>query len=423
MRVYCETYGCTSNRVDAEIIRGLLTDHGHELVDSLAEADIAVVNTCAVKGTTYRRMLRRLAELRRIKPLIVAGCLPLINLRAVEEMGEFAAIIGCKSLNRFPEAIELIARGVLGSKFLENGSGEKPLLSKNRFSPVVAAIPIAEGCLSNCTYCSVRFARGKLRSFSKESILKEARFLIRAGYREIQITAQDTAAYGVDLGVRLPELIREVAELQGDFRVRIGMMNPRHVMEILDDLIDAFQHEHVYKFLHLPVQSGSDRVLDSMNRRYSAEDFLSIVKAFRKRISNLYLATDIIVGFPGETDEDFELTKMLLEEVRPDKTNISRFHPMPGTKAAKLQQLNGRIVAARSRELARLCRRIGFEINRSYLEKTASGFVVEEGERGGYILRGENYKQIIVEGTELGRFHRVRVVEAFPTYLKGEIIA
>ena len=420
MRIYCETYGCTSNRVDAEIIRGLLASHGHEFVDSLAEADIAVVNTCAVKGTTYRRMLRRLEELKRLKPVIVAGCLPLIDLKAVEELGEFSAIIGCRSLAQFPEALELITRGRAGLKFLDPGSEEKPSMCKKRFSPVVAAIPIAEGCLSSCAYCSVKFARGRLRSFSMRAIVEEARRLIDEGYREIQLTAQDTAAYGLDTGTRLPDLIREVASLPGDFRIRVGMMNPHHAATILDDLLEVFQHARVYKFLHLPVQSGSNRVLSLMRRGYSVETFVEIVEAFRKKIPDLYLCTDVIVGFPGEAEEDFEMTKELILQTRPDKVNISRFHPMPGTEAARMPQLNGRVIARRSRELAQLCRKIGLEINQRYLGRVMSGFAVEAGERGGFIVRSENYKQVILRQAELGEFYRAKIVEAFPTYLMGE---
>jgi tRNA A37 methylthiotransferase MiaB len=143
------------------------------------------------------------------------------------------------------------------------------------------------------------------------------------------------------------------------------------------------------------------------------------VEEFRQEIADLYLCTDVIAGFPGETAEHFQQTKELLERIKPDKTNISRFSPMPGTRASKLPQLDGRVIAARSRELSALCRRIGWEINKEYVGKKLSGFVIEPGRKGGYILRGENYKQVIVDKAALGEFLEVEITEARPTYLKG----
>ncbi len=421
MKIYCETYGCTSNKVDAEILRGLIVECGHELTDDILQADVVVVNTCAVKGTTYKRMLKRLSELKKSdKRIIVAGCLPLIDLQAIKHVGEFDGIIGCKSLSKFPEMLERIGRGERNLTFVEPVADSKPIMCKRRYSSVCAAIPIAEGCVSACSYCSVRFARGKLRSFDPEHIVNEAKQLVRSGYREIQLTAQDTAAYGLDIGMRLPELILHVAEIPGDFRIRVGMMNPQNVLSMVDELIDAFRHERVYKFLHLPVQSGSDRILHTMRRNYSVDEFIHIVQEFQKKIQNLFLCTDVIVGFPGESEEDFVQTKELIRLIAPDKTNISKFYPMPGTEAAHMPQLNGRVVAHRSRELSALCREIGRQKNECYVGKKMTGFVIEPGEKGGFILRSENYKQVIVEQAEVGEFLRVKITEAFPTYLRGE---
>jgi len=421
MRIYCETYGCTSNRADTEIMLGLAENAGHEVVSDPTEADVVLINTCAVKGTTYRRMLGRLSNLLRTnKRIIVAGCLPLIDPKAVADVGKFAAVMSCKSVGELPELLRRISRGENGVRIVTSGGVEKPTMPKKRLSCVSAAVPIAEGCTSNCSYCSVKFARGRLRSFKIENVVEEAEHLVKLGYHEILLTAQDTAAYGADGGAKLPEVIRRVSSLPADFRIRIGMMNPKNVRPILDDLVEAFQNRHVYKFLHLPVQSGSDKILSAMGREYTSEEFLGIVRTFRKKIPELYLCTDIIVGFPGETEEDFQQTKELLERVKPDKTNISRFSPMPGTDAANLPQINGRIIAARSRELSELCRRIGWGINKRYEGKIMDGFIIEPGEKGGYILRSENYKQVIVKSGEMGEFLKVKITEAFPTYLKGE---
>jgi MiaB-like tRNA modifying enzyme len=422
MRVCCETYGCTFNKVDAEIIRKQIVDRGHELVDEAERADLVVVNTCAVKGTTYRRMLRRISELGRMnKRVVVAGCLPLIDLPAIERVGRFDAVIGCRAIDRFTELLERIERGEQNLLILEpKAKTEKPLMCKLRYSRTSAAVPIAEGCVSACSYCSVRLARGKLKSFSPEAVEREVKNLVSSGYREIQLTAQDTAAYGLDIGVRLPELLQQIVRIPGDFRIRVGMMNPRNVYPILDELIEVFTHQKVYKFLHLPLQSGSDHILRAMKRGYTTEQFVEIVKRFRKKIPDLSLCTDIIVGFPGETEEDFELTKTILQRVAPDKTNISKFYPMPRTEAAGMTPVDGRVVARRSRELTGICKRIGLEANQRFVGRVVSGFVIEEGQKGGYILRSENYKQVILRDAKLGEFLQARVKQAFPTYLIGE---
>ena len=421
MRVYVETYGCTANRVDAEIMMGLAEAAGHEIVNAPESADVIILNTCAVKGTTYRRMLHRMEQLgRNGRKLIVAGCLPLIDPRAVQRTGGPTAVISCRSIAELPEVLARMERGETGIVRQISGPVEKPAMPKRRLSQVSAAIPIAEGCTSACTYCAVRLARGRLRSYSPESIVEEARRLVSSGYREILLTAQDTAAYGVDRGESLPGLISAIVNIPGNFRVRVGMMNPSSAIPILDDLIESFRSEKVYRFLHLPVQSGDDRILRMMGRNYTVDDFLKIVDRFRSEIPDMTLCTDIIVGFPGEGEEEFENTKRLVLRVRPDKVNISRFSPMPGTPAARMSQPDGRIVCARSRELHEICLRIGMERNMEYVGREVSGFVVEPGEKGGQILRSEGYRQVVIHGAELGDFLRVRINGARPTYLLGE---
>ena len=416
-----ETYGCTANRVDAEIMMGLAETAGHEIVDTPESADVLILNTCAVKGTTYRRMLHRMEQLgRNGRKLIVAGCLPLIDPKAIQRIGGFAAVISCRSVAELPEVLARIERGETGIVRQVSDPVEKPAMPKRRLSNVSAAIPIAEGCTSACTYCAVRLARGRLRSYSPESIVEEARRLVSSGYREILLTAQDTAAYGADRGESLPALISAIVNIPGNFRIRVGMMNPSSVIPILDKLIESFKNEKVYRFLHLPVQSGDDRILRMMGRNYTVDDFLKIVDRFRSEIPDMTLCTDIIVGFPGEGEDEFENTKRLVLRVRPDKVNISRFSPMPGTPAARMPQLDGCTVCARSRELHEICLRIGMERNMEYVGREVSGFVVEPGEKGGQILRSEGYRQVVIHGAELGDFLRVRITGARPTYLLGE---
>jgi len=421
MRVYCETFGCTMNQGDTEVMLGRLAKEGHEPVQEPELAEVLIVNTCAVKGHAQKKVLRRLAELkeRNGKPIVVAGCLPLVDLPSIERLGSFACITSCRAIDAIDEIIKKISGGESSLKVLERGADERPRMLKARGSSVSAIVQIAEGCLSSCSYCSVKLARGDLRSHPPGLVVEEATQAIQAGYKEIKLTAQDTAAYGADIGADLPALVREISSIPGNFKIRVGMMNPTFAKRILPELLDAYNDEKVYKFLHIPVQSGDDGVLSSMRRGYTADEFLDMVQAFRETFKNLQLSTDVIVGFPDEDEVAFAHTLELVTKIRPDNVNVSRFSPMPKTDAAKMPQVEGREVAKRSRALAELWHKIGHEINKSYVGRVENGLVVEKGERRGFVVRLSNYKPVIVQEGRPGEFADVKIVEATPTYLKG----
>lgn len=419
MRVYYESYGCTANRGDLEVMLGLLKEAGHEATEDRGDADITLINTCSVKGTTYRRMLRRIRELvERGDRVLVAGCLPLIDPESVLGLRPHG-VISCRTLEAVVEAAETIWRRK--SRFIRiHGDGRRAGMPRCPLHPVSAIVNIADGCTSSCTYCSVRLARGKLRSLNPDEVVGEVRSALGRGQREILLTAQDTAAYGLDLGRSLPELLETVCSLEGRFMVRVGMMNPKNAVRILPGLLKAYESEKVYKFLHLPVQSGDDGVLELMGRGYRAEEYVKVVEAFRSRFPDLHLATDVIVGFPGEGRREFERTLDVVERTMPDKVNISRFSPMPGTEAARMKGPDPREVAERSRLLASLVRRMGSGVNRGYLGTERWGLVTECGKKGGFTVRLSNYKPAIVGEGRPGEFIRVRITGYTPTYLVGE---
>lgn len=424
MKIYCETFGCTMNRGDSELMLGCLKAAGHKLTAKLEDVDILIVNTCAVKGPTQRRVLRRLKELHQLdgKQIVVAGCLPLIDLPSIERLGTFAGMISCHSVDSITTTVEKIVRGEMNVRALGREPCEKPRLPKLRSSNVSAIVAISEGCTSNCSYCSVRLARGRLHSFSMESILSEVEEAVKAGYREILLTSQDTAAYGADLGVTLPELLDPICKIGGKFRIRVGMMNPAMAKRILPELLKVYENDKIYKFLHLPVQSGDDGVLTAMRRGYTAEEFKQIVKAFKGKFGDLYLATDIIVGFPGEGEREFIHTCELIEQIMPDKVNITRFSPMPGTDAEKMQQVDGREVKRRSTILSARCRELGYEQNKRYIGRIMEGLIVEKGKKGGYVVRLPNYKPEIIRDGKIGDFVKIKITDARPTYLLGEVL-
>ncbi|PIX32186.1 threonylcarbamoyladenosine tRNA methylthiotransferase, partial [Candidatus Bathyarchaeota archaeon CG_4_8_14_3_um_filter_42_8] len=240
------------------------------------------------------------------------------------------------------------------------------------------------------------------------------------------ITSQDTACYGRDRGMNLAELLNALCDVEGSFRVRVGMMTPNMVMDILGDLIQVFKNEKIFKFIHLPVQSGDDQILERMRRFYSVEGFKRIVNAFRASFPEMTLATDVICGFPGEDEEAFEKTLQLIGEVKPDIVNVSKFFARPRTAAAEMQEdfVPFQEIKRRSSFVARLAREVAFEKNQRWVGWTGEIFVDEVGKiSGSWVGRNFAYKPITIRDAAdlLGKTLRVKVVGGFPTYLEGNV--
>jgi threonylcarbamoyladenosine tRNA methylthiotransferase CDKAL1 len=244
------------------------------------------------------------------------------------------------------------------------------------------------------------------------------------GVKEFWLTSQDTACYGKDIGTSLPELLQQVCNIEGRFFVRLGMMNPDHVLGILDELVEAYADRKVFKFLHLPIQSGDDRILKLMNRRYSVEDFKRIVFVFRKKFPRLTLSTDVICGFPGESNQSFENTLKLISDVQPDVVNVSKFFARPKTAAESLEPIASRELNRRSRVLSGLSRRVSFEKNKSWLDWHGNVLFDERGKEGSFMGRNFAYKPIVVKSREslIDKFVDVKIVGAFSTYLEAELV-
>ena len=325
--------------------------------------------------------------------------------------------------------MDVVKRVLAGEKVIDlDPAKEKPLLSlpRQKSNPVVSIIPINFGCLGSCTYCCVIFARGHLRSYSIREIVERVQSDYAAGSREFWLTSQDTAAYGRDLGTDLAELLTAIDCLPGDFRVRIGMMTPNLITEMQNRLITAFDNPKIFKFLHLPVQSGDDSVLQYMRRFYTAAEFKEIVKTFRTEFPQLTLATDVIVGFPGETPEAFENTLELLEEVKPDVINVSKFFARPKTVAARMKEglVGKEETKRRSTVTAELAKRLSAERNQRWVGWSGEVLIDEKGKvEGSWVGRNFAYKPIVVKSADnlLGKTLQVKVVDALGTYLNGEL--
>jgi len=403
------------NKADSEAMAGLLAENSFAFGDN----GILIVNTCTVKTPTERKILKRLEGLRG-KKVIVSGCLPSAEPSIAEKFPEFSFLgMNVEDIVNAVRAVEN------GNRFVRIKEGRCRLeLPRRRENPVVEIIPIAQGCVGDCSFCITRKARGCLVSYPRELILENIEKALSEGVREIWLTAQDTGAYGIDINDNLPDLLRDVCKIEGEFKIRVGMMNPSNVLKILDELILAYKNERIYKFLHIPVQSGDDNVLGKMNRRYKIEEFRKIVSEFRNNLPEMTISTDVIVGFPTEDNEAFEKTVNLIEDVKPEVLNISRFWVRPGTKAEKLKALHGRITKNRSRIMNEVFRKIGFQRNRKWIGWEGKALVSEKGKKGGFCARNLAYKPIILHSDEnlLGRFVNVRVTDATYYDLRGEII-
>ena len=374
MNIYIETYGCSANQNNGEIMAGLLSRAGHIIVNNENIADICILNSCIVKGPTLQKMLSRIKQLSR-KKLIVAGCMPDVFSQSILKIAPKASLVGSHHVNEIVRAVKslierkqvsLIKEGDLLGNLGSIQKEERLCKPKNYKNKIIGITQISEGCLGDCSYCVVRLVKGHLHSYPAESIIKNIQNDLQSGCKEIWLTSQDCASYGLDnpnKKIFLPELLEKILSLKGKFIVRLGMSNPNHIISIADELIELYKHKKMFKFLHIPLQSGSNKILKLMNRKYNAEDFAKIIIKFRKEIPEITISTDIIAGFPTETDSDFNETLNLLNKTKPDIINISRYWPMPGTKAALMPQLEQKVVMKRTDELMNLHNQLTLSIN------------------------------------------------------------
>lgn len=424
-KIYIETYGCSANQADSEALSGLLSRRGFRIVDDVNKSDINIILTCIVKTPTSDRMAYRIERLTKLnKPLIVAGCMPEVEHERIKSISPDASLISTNHMTEIPQAIAEIMNG----KKIEMIGKKKEIkvrLPKIRKNTLINITPICSGCRSSCAYCCVRLAKGSLFSYPREMIIEDIRKSLKEGCKEIWMTSQDCACYGLDIETDLAKLLGEIVKIRGRLLIRIGMMNPKNTMPILKDLINVYKNPNIYKFVHIPVQSGSDKILKSMNRGYTLNQFKKTVSEFRKQIPNITMSTDIIVGFPGETEKEFQKTINLLTEIKPDIVNISKFGARPGTKAAKMKQVNNKIIKERSVKIGKIVKKISEEKNKKWIGWKGEIFVNEFGkESGQFIGRNLCYKPVLVcSKTNLfGKFVNVKITGSKQTHLIGKLL-
>ena len=419
-RIFVEAYGCSASFADSEMISGLVQNGGHTLVDDASESDLNIIVTCSVKDATANKMIHRIKSLES-RPLVVAGCLPKAEADTVSRFAQNASMMGPNSLGRTLQVVDSTLGG-MRQIALEDTDVSKVGLPKVRLNPAVGIVEIASGCMSECTFCQTKLAKGGLSSYRMGDIVRQVRAEIDDGCREIWLTSTDNGCYGLDIGTDLPELVNAVSAIPRDFMVRVGMMNPMYMPRIRKRLIESLDSSRVFKFLHIPVQSGSDRVLHDMKRGHTAETFRKAAREARERFRGMTISTDVIVGFPSETEGDFEMTVELLEETRPDVVNLSRYSARPGTEAAGMEQVDVAEVKRRSKAVFEQTNRISAENNKEWIGWRGEVLFDEKADDG---VKGRNmaYKPVFVrDSVEIGQSHTVEITGSGTKSLLGEIM-
>ena len=415
--IFVLSQGCAANFGDGEKIARVLSRH-HEVrfdfPEAGADAEAFFLNVCTVKGNAQAiKLLTKVHDAYPDVLLFVTGCAPK-DFR--EEAVKIHPQVKFTSLKEIPA-------------LYGDDTGEQVRTSTLRESPFTGIVNIEEGCMDACAFCSTRLVKGRLHSFTPELIVEQVGALVNDGCYEIQLTGQDCACYGFDIGTNLAELVQKIlAKVPGNYKIRLGMGNPRHMSTYLEALLDCFADERLYKFVHIPVQSGSDRVLLAMNRKHTAEDFRRLATLFNTRFPRFTLSTDLIVGFPGEAQSDFEQTLRLVEETRPTVCNITRFVARPGTPAARAEAsadaVDGNIKHERSALLFDTFQKIAEENNRKWVGETCTVVTEKKGYREGTtICRNAAYRPVAIPGDyPAGTSLRVRITGAEPFALIAEVL-
>lgn len=430
---YVHTYGCQQNVSDGEKIKGMLEKMGYGFTDEIEKAALILFNTCAVRENAVDRVFGNVGALKRLKKknpdIVIAICGCMVQqeetARKIKNTFPFVDIIfGTHVLHKFPE---LLCRHLFeGGRILEIPDCDGVIaenISVKRESDFKASVPIMYGCNNFCTYCVVPLVRGRERSRNAEDIISEVRELVDNGYKDILLLGQNVNSYGKGTEVDFPELLSRLDRLEGEFKIEFMTSHPRDCTERLIDVIA--DSEKICHHLHLPVQCGSDRILKLMNRHYDKAHYLGLVDYARERISDLNLTTDIIVGFPGETREDFDQTLELMRKVCFDSAFTFIYSPRLGTKAAEMEDpVSAEEKGKWFRELLEVQGECGSKSYQKYVGRTVRVLCEGKGRTSEGYFTGKSRENIIVDfnGTEkdIGTFVNVRITEAKAWALIGE---
>ena len=434
-KAYVRSFGCQLNVSDGEKIQGLLKKMGYSFTEDEQEADLIILNTCAVRENAEDRVfgiVGSMKKLKELKPSLIigiAGCMTAqshIAGKIKKSYPQVDLVVGTSALSALPELLLGALKGAGFRADITEYDDFSEAVEQVRSSSFKASVPIMFGCNNFCTYCIVPYVRGRERSRRPEDIISEVRQLVREGYKEIMLLGQNVNSYGKDLGgdMSFPQLLRELNRIEGDFWIRFMSSHPKDASK---ELIDAiFDCEKVAKHLHLPVQSGSTDVLARMNRRYTIEDYLEIVEHIRSRDPDFSLTTDLIVGFPDETEEDFRATLDIVKKVKYDNIYSFIYSKRSGTKAAEMpdgtsEEEKGR----RMRRLLEVQREVSAEHYRRFIGRTMRVLADDVSKKKKGWLTGKSSEFIIVEfegdSSLIGQFADVEITGAMNWAVTGKL--
>ncbi|MEA4832448.1 MAG: tRNA (N6-isopentenyl adenosine(37)-C2)-methylthiotransferase MiaB [Oscillospiraceae bacterium] len=442
--IYIETYGCQQNEADSEKILGMAEKIGYTEVDTKEEADLIVVNTCAVREHAELKALSNTGQLKHIKEknpdliIAVCGCMIQQEHRKEDIKNKYPYvdfIFGTNMTDRFPDLLAEVKKSRRRRFFLENYSENSGAITEGipvkRKSTFKAWVSIMYGCNNFCSYCIVPYVRGRERSRSPERVISEVKGLIESGYRDITLLGQNVNSYGNDFTtdkITFAELLRRISSIPGDYQLRFMTSNPKDATRELIDVMGS--SEHIAPHFHLPLQSGSDRVLAGMNRRYTRAQFLTLTEYMHEKIPGLSITTDIIVGFPGETEEDFLDTLDMLERIRFDGVFSFVYSRRKGTPASEMtNQIPDEIKKERMARLLKLQTEIQSDINSKLVGKTLRSLVdgVSKSSPERLSARSLSGKLIHFSNTAeaeklIGSFADIKITSAEAIMLFGELV-
>ena len=431
---YIETYGCASNKADSYIIVNTLLKSNY-VQTTQEEAQFIIINTCGVKEQTENKIKTRLKELHKLyrtipdKYFIIAGCLPHIApnyIKVIEKViPSFSAIIDLDNITQLPEIFKEIKKGKKKLIFKSERSIDKAeIYIDHHPGKITGIIPISEGCLGSCTYCCVKNARGKLNCYNSNNIVQNVKHQLKQGIKQIYLTSQDCSTYQYN-GITLSDLVNKITNSDFNFFLRLGMINPNFLIDNTEQLISIFKQQKVYKFLHIPIQSGSNIILKNMQRKYLISDIIESIEHLRKEFPTLTLSTDIICGFPGETEYDFYRTINLIKWLKPEILNISKFTARPGTKAKQMKQIDSRTIKDRSIRLSSVFRNSLEHINDKWKDWEGEVLLLHEGSENRQAFgRNIAYKNVFIDNYdgEFGKFVNVKIEKVDGFNLFGRLI-
>ncbi|GAA0176845.1 tRNA (N6-isopentenyl adenosine(37)-C2)-methylthiotransferase MiaB [Clostridium sediminicola] len=438
MKYYIETWGCQMNEEDSEKISGILKINNYQRTDDEKDADIIIFNTCCVRENAEQKVHGHLGYLKAQKKnnpdliIAVTGCMTQQKGTAEKLLKKFPhvdIITGSFNSYKLPEYIERVKQS--GNTIVEVWDKENKIvegLPIDRKSDVKAFVTIMYGCNNFCSYCIVPYVRGRERSRTPEDILKEVKDLVSRGYKEITLLGQNVNSYGIGLtpSINFSGLLKKVNEVEGLERIRFMTSHPKDIHEEL--IQTMLECDKVCEHIHMALQSGSNRMLEKMNRKYTKEHYLGFANKAKEAIPDIAITTDIIVGYPGETEEDFEETLKLAEELQFDSAFTFLYSPREGTPAAKLKDefIDEKTKHERFNRLLKVINKSVESRNKFYENKTVEVLVEGESKTNDSILMGRtrNFKLVNFEGSKelIGQLVDVKIVRAKPFSLVGEII-